>query len=101
MLKWEPRVSALKASVDVQPKGFHVTIEPSTLIFSSAMNKQAFKLIGAPTCAICFTNKYQACGSLSWIDGEDVVRSHGRFIWTWSVASVVIKKSSASTKYRS
>ncbi|KAG0616967.1 hypothetical protein M758_5G155600 [Ceratodon purpureus] len=69
-----------KATVDVQPKGFHISVEPSTLKFSRAGSKQSYVLTVTPRGAatlpeVALGSFFQGSGSVSWSDGEHVVRS--------------------------
>ncbi|KAG0627141.1 hypothetical protein M758_2G176700 [Ceratodon purpureus] len=69
-----------KATVDVQPKGFYISVEPSTLEFSRAGSKQSFTLTVTPRGAatlpeVALGSFAHGSGSVTWSDSEHVVRS--------------------------
>ncbi|KAG0553503.1 hypothetical protein KC19_12G016500 [Ceratodon purpureus] len=69
-----------KATVDVQPKGFHISFEPSTLKFSKPGSKKSFVMTVTPRGAatlpeVKLGSVFLGSGSVSWSDGEHVVRS--------------------------
>ncbi|KAG0585915.1 hypothetical protein KC19_2G049200 [Ceratodon purpureus] len=64
-----------RASVDVSPPGFLVTIEPSTLQFSNASPNQTFVLTVAHVDTDTLPKGTRRYGSVSWTDGAHVVRS--------------------------